>query len=572
MRNKTILKGLTCLMAAGCFGLTSCSDSYLDLNPVSSTSTETVKGSVEYCSYTVNAIAATLYYTPTGYESNWPCGNQGEASIATRYGDSMGADAYYCTMADDQNGAVIRLNYLNNGRLSLNALPWGYYYGIIAQANAILDGIDDAHGSEELRKFTKAQLLTFRAHAYCRLLQFFAPRWIDSNEGEHIAVPLRLTASTEPMASSSMKAVLDQMYKDLDLAIQLYKEAPNQKRTNATCPDINLCYGIYARLALLKNDWKTAQEMAHNARQGYTLMSGEEYLQGFVEANHEWMWYGTTDQQNNQGYAFWGAYNSCNGAYPTLWADYPGAGSINIDLYNQMDENDIRRQCFLTPDKLSGVKLENWYNDKYVNEHTMNFYDMTKNRSMSRKAAEWSVARTPKNPSFGELTAAYMGDNGTENTRTPVFQYGAQVKFYSVIPYGWTQYPFMRAAEMWLIEAEAAAMRGDTQTAQSVITELGSKRVNGYTCSKTGQALIDEIRLQRRFELWGEGFNFFDLKRWNLPIERRAWKAGDTTSGNIPAFAAGTVLPTEGNHWIWCVPAAETDYNPLIHEEDYRWQ
>lgn len=42
-----------------------------------------------------------------------------------------------------------------------------------------------------------------------------------------------------------------------------------------------------------------------------------------------------------------------------------------------------------------------------------------------------------------------------------------------------------------------------------------------YTLStNTGQALIDEIMVQRRVELWGEGFRFLDLKRLNLPLDR----------------------------------------------------
>lgn len=575
MKKNIIIKGLACVIAAGSLGLVSCSEDYLDLRPMSSASSATVAQSVEYCEYVVNSLGATMYYPLGGYAINYPCGNQGEASIMTRYGEAFGADAYYNTMADNAHGDFIKLLYLNNGRYSMNEMPFGFYYGIIGQANEALGFIDSAEGSEIHRNFVKAELLTFRAFAYTRLLQFYAPRWSDSEDGARVTVPLRLTSSTDKLPAAPMKDVLEQIYKDLDLAIDLYKNSGNQARMNPSCTDINIAYGIYARAALLKNDWATAESMAHNARLGYTLMSGEQYLQGFVEANQEWMWYGSVDVQDALGYGSWGSYNACNGTYSTLWSDYPGAGLISMDLYRKIDPNDVRAQCFLTPDKLTdaGINEAEWWSEK-VNPDVMNFFNLKGNRKMSNAAVNWSTQRTPVGANkalSGTIYNGYLGEGNADNPTTPVMLFGAQFKFYGVGPFAYNQYPWMRAAEMWLIEAEAAAMQGHTQTAQTLIAELGAKRIPGYTCSLTGQALIDEIRLQRRIELWGEGYNFFDLKRWELPIVRTAWEQGNVNSGNIPSWAAGTVMPDEGNHWVWCVPSSEYDYNDLIHEEDYRY-
>ncbi len=64
---------------------------------------------------------------------------------------------------------------------------------------------------------------------------------------------------------------------------------------------------------------------------------------------------------------------------------------------------------------------------------------------------------------------------------------------------------YMRAGEMYLIEAEAKAKYNDA-TAQDVLFTLVSNCDPGYVKStKTGQALVDEIILQRRMELWGKG-------------------------------------------------------------------
>ena len=81
--------------------------------------------------------------------------------------------------------------------------------------------------------------------------------------------------------------------------------------------------------------------------------------------------------------------------------------------------------------------------------------------------------------------------------------------------------PYMRAGEMYLIEAEGYARAGEAAKAQDALYTLAVNRDPSYVKStKTGQGLIDEIMIQRRVELWGEGFRFLDLKRLNLPLDR----------------------------------------------------
>lgn len=122
----------------------------------------------------------------------------------------------------------------------------------------------------------------------------------------------------------------------------------------------------------------------------------------------------------------------------------------------------------------------------------------------------------------------------------------------------------MRATEMVFIEAETAYMSGDEPTSKARLTEVNSKRIAGYSCKTSGQALLDEIRLCRRIELWGEGFNFTDFKRWNLPAEERAWKNGDITSGNTVPSYASSHNPSDCNGWQLAIPQLEEDFNPAF--------
>jgi hypothetical protein len=72
----------------------------------------------------------------------------------------------------------------------------------------------------------------------------------------------------------------------------------------------------------------------------------------------------------------------------------------------------------------------------------------------------------------------------------------------------------MRAAEMYLIEAEARARQGNNTAAQEALFTLAKNRDASYTKStSTGATLINEIMFNRRIEFWGEGFRFTDLKR-----------------------------------------------------------
>lgn len=176
------------------------------------------------------------------------------------------------------------------------------------------------------------------------------------------------------------------------------------------------------------------------------------------------------------------------------------------------------------------------------------------NRVGAAKAWPWPYT----NPGYGQYY-----------TKGTVVPFGGQFKFWSVDFYGSSSFPFMRATEMLLIEAEAACHNGDYATAQNNLEELNENRIEGYTKStNTGDALLEEVKLNRRIELWGEGFNWFDLKRWGEPINRVSWKENDVDSNNIPASQAINFAPDYNNGWRWIIPRKETQYNTYIDTKE----
>lgn len=83
-------------------------------------------------------------------------------------------------------------------------------------------------------------------------------------------------------------------------------------------------------------------------------------------------------------------------------------------------------------------------------------------------------------------------------------------------------FPIMRTAEMILIEAEANYWQGDLATAHDLLYQLQVNRdPQAVKSSNTGEALLEEILLERRKELYGEiGVEWFDARRLERGITR----------------------------------------------------
>lgn len=576
MKKNILIKGAMSLLLVGT--LASCSSDYLQTDPLSSVTDTTVFQSTKEAQYAVNGLSQLMAFPMGGNQDGYPCGNVGEAYLMTLWGSAFGQDYFNEHLGMFQGGQLMNLNQFTNTRYGINSQIYGYLYTIVKQANSIIEVIDNVpENAEGERDQIKAEALVYRAHAYVRLLQLWGPRWSDSDNGNRKTIVLRTTSDVGPSPLVPMNDVLDLIYQDCNTAISLFQQeaVAAQPRANVGIPDLSVAYGVLARAALLKNDWATAETAAHNAQIGHEVMSGEQWCSGFMEWNDDYMWSNSVNPDDMLGNASWGSRNACNGHYPVYWQ--MGAGSMNVDLYRLLDENDIRRTRFMFPDNLrtisASIKDANWWNDRYVDMTTMNIYvDPVKNRSWVMNIMRYGAKMTPAPPSYSDkVVAAYTDITGGNGT--PFVQFGAQYKFY--VAGGsdqFSQYPYMRSAEMLLTEAEACYEQGKIQQAQELITKLCKKRIEGYTsCTLTGEALRDEIRLQRRIELWGEGVGFFDQKRWGVHLIRRAWVAGDTTSGNVPSTNAMDIAPDQCNHWVVAIPSVEYEYNDMVQENELRW-
>ena len=533
------------LVLVSATALTSCGADYLNTNPTESISADDAVATTENAYKALNGIAKSM----STQQHAWDQGCAGENRIIALYENYASQDYFYNYYAQGW-APIMNLAYSLRNNTSYDAYPWYYYYTLVGQANTIITRIDDATGEESMKKFEKASALTFRAYSFEKLLHYYAPRWQDSDNGSAKGICLRLDESTGELPQATMAECYAQIYKDLDEAITLFQQSGmNRGASEIWIANENVAHAVYARAALAKQDYQTALTHAPLARKGYALMSNADYYAGFCKPTSEWIFGSYGDAQENMWYWSYGTQYSCNGYYANNTAN--GAGSIDIELTNQIPDNDARKGLFLTPDKFKNFDL----NDQTVADN----YYLSYGIMGSSNDALWDEVDAYVANRHNSSAASNM-----ERPYQPGYYYvGGQTKFYVFDTPGVGYLPFIRSSEMVLIEAEANYFLGNEAAAQAALVELNAKtgRDANYTCEKTGEDLFDEIVNYRRLELWGEGFGYSDYKRWNKAISRKSLAQG----GSAATAIAVTVNPDNDN-WTWAIPQWESDYNDAFRD------
>lgn len=514
--------------------MSACSENYLETSPQSSVSQATILGSTENAAMAINGICLLMtqqYGTSLTSESGTQ-GMNGEGTLKTWYNEYPGVDYQKTNLTGWSN--VINGNYNVNTTSAYDRYPWHYLYKQISNCNLIISQIDDATGEEAERQFIKAQALTFRAYFYSTLVKYYSKRWSDA-QGESRGVVLRLEPTSNEMPASTLKEVYAQVYQDLDDAIALY-EASGKDRPSGDLwsPNVDVAHAVYSRAALNREDWATAYTHSKLACQNYSLMGIDEYKSGFNAPNKEWIWEAYNDEsQTIYHYGFF-SYNSSN---TSTSAGYKYIPAISKELIDQIPEDDARRWCFLVP--------------------------------LDEEAGSWSTSdsgtATAKTGN-GALYARAKADYGSYLYSSAVICAYMSFKFRAVTTPSVGELNLFRMAEMLYNEAEAAYHLGNYTEAQSLIEQATQPYNSSYTCTKTGSELLEEIKLYRRFDLWGEGFNWYDFKRWGGDHIRKSWSEGGSfhTTFCGTGSTGGCYDATGKNNWTWAFPSNETDYNSLV--------
>src|SRR6218665_1037796 len=481
-----------------CLSLLGCKKDFLDIEPTDKVTEQSVYNTTDGIQGALNGVIRMMHSRLDPPDSQ---GNFGECSFKIVI-DQMGDDLVRSTA--DNRWFLDTYRWLGHRSVSSDeaANPYRYYYRMIADLNAILEHIDAAKGTQSDKSNLKGQALTFRAFAYSRLVAFYGRRYEAGAPNTQLGVPLIIKSSFDKMPRASVEEVYRQINADLDQAIALLPQAPERK--NKSEVNLQVAQGLKARTALTQGNWGDAQKFAKLARRGYPLMESNSYTAGFNKLdNSEWIW-GSQQITSEQGsFASFFAYMSCNFS-STYIRTSPHA--INRLLYEQIPAGDIRLRNFAV-----------------------------------KGLAKSELPTATSSKSCPYQSRKFLATSPSESTG---------------------DVPHLRSAEMYLTEAEALARQGGHDAeAANVLFELNSKRNANYArTAKTGQALIDHILLYRRIELWGEGFRYTDLKRLNLPLDRRNSNHSATLTGNVLEVPAGDI------RWEFVIPQAEINTNDLIKQ------
>ena len=145
---------------------------------------------------------------------------------------------------------------------------------------------------------------------------------------------------------------------------------------------------------------------------------------------------------------------------------------------------------------------------------------------------------------------------------------------------------YMRAAEMHLIAAEGYARSGQTAKAIAALNTLREARLAPAYRSSSSD-LVEEILLERRKELWGEGFGLSDIIRNRKSVERKAYvdskgnpikveittpdgevKKVDAQGHRVINFPDGEAFTTNSRYYIFVIPEEEIRRNPNLNNKD----
>lgn len=525
-----------CAVLASATLLASCGSDYLETKPTASVSSTEAVATTDMAYKALNGIARCQTTQHYAYSQ----GFAGENAIMRLY-ENLPSQNYNYNYYASGWAPIHNQTFHNRTSTIYDAYAWYYYYQLIGQANRIIAHIDAATGSDEDKKFIKASALAFRAYSYEKLIHYYCYRWQDSNNGASQGVVLRLDESTGDAPFATLAETVAQIYKDCQEAITLFGESGiDRPASEVWIPNVNVAHAVYARAALFSQDYQTAVDQAKLAKKGYPLMSNDSYAAGFCEPTSEWIMGSYGDDSENNWYWSYGTQGACNGYYATAEGNPTGAGTIGHELISRIPNNDARKQNFLTEDKFPDLDLDK--ESPYY--YTFGILGMMDDNIYEQAAS---------------IVKAHQAKGLTTPYQAGFYYLDANLKFYVKAQPGVGYVPFIRSSEMVLIEAEANYFLGKTAEAQAALVELNatSGRNPEYTCTKTGEELLSEIQDYRCLELWGEGFEWSDFKRWNKAVVRKTFAEG----GNAHQSVAITINPEDGNKWTWGVPLNETDYN-----------
>lgn len=437
----------------------------------------------------------------------------------------------------NRNGSLYSWEHLNSSSGELNF--WDSYYGRLQEPNHIIATIDkidlssaDATKAETNKVRSEWYLgnaYFCRAYIYTQLALRYAKPYEQSKETD-LCVPLMLAYDVNALPQrSTQKEVYDQIFADLDKAESLYKglSLPAYKNYLAGRP-MSQVVTVDAVTALKARTYLYMGKYAEALAEAKKLISTNKYpLVAPAAQNFERMWRLDTSSEDIMV-----SYierpdemPSSGGFYGADKEKKPGVGNIKVNtpdyiptrwLIDLYDNSDLRKNIYFSNE-----------NDAYYNFFYSGVYVVSKFRG---------------------------NDKYTSNANDDVW---------GTLPSNVIAPKVFRIAETYLIAAEAAYKTGNTAEATAYLNALRVSR--GLTpVATTGEALFTDIKNERTRELAFEGFRLWDLRRWNMPVERRDHQSVNGQSGFLFKGYLNKNIPAGDYRFVWPIPYKDLLVNPNL--------
>jgi hypothetical protein len=531
--------------------ISACEKDFLETTPTDAISSADALATEANMALIINGMHRAMY---SQSQTVLPGGNTARANehYWVPMGDNLGGGLIHSANANNLSWRSVAqwLEHTDETTLTTEIF-WYHRYNIIANANSIINRVEEGALPETPRlKEIVGQAYAYRAYAYMSLVQHYAKGYLIGNPSSDPGVPL-LFSSDAPFTSaprSTVQQIYDQVASDLEAAISSFETAaarPTGTASDKANLNIDVAYGLKARMALATGDWATAAASAAKARENYSIMGESDWKAGFNSTLLPEVIWGsnviTTETTFFRSY-FYLASNTFNGSQVR---NNPKIADRR--LIDQVPATDYRKDVFLPDAPNSNTSASNgeggWANNtnpKYTTEDEFE-------AEIDRLAAEW-------------------GWTSRHNTHPYM-----HVKLIQKVPGGIEpdDIIYMRASEMYLIEAEAKAMLNDIAGAQAALKPLGEERDSAYDvlAFDTQEKLMAHIKFQRGIELWGEGFLFQDKIRWDDPIDHAA-DGGSGASQVLYQDGFFQDRPSVNTDWVFKIPQKEMDANPNLTPAD----
>lgn len=499
----TIIKiKLTASVLAVLLLISSCKKDYLDTEPSNAIEEEEAYSTTDLITSTLDGAYRTMFaYALNGTEGHDQFG-QKAIDIAS---DLMGNDM----VVHSQGYGWFNRDYQYTEWIQptpttrRSDIAWFYYYNLINQANLVINNVDAAKNPDgSVGPSETKDILKGQGLGMRAYCLFYLVNLFQQTYKGNESKP-GVPIYLEFATSGNARGTVEEVYDQIVLDLTAAETLLNGKpRTSKVNIDVSVIRGLRAKTALIQEDWATAASKANAARQGYTLMTSTQY--GNVSA-----------------------FSVITGS-EWMWGSLipNDQATIYASFFSHMD---VRTGGYAA---LGGQK-----------KITKALYDQI-NASDARKS-RWKAPGTGSDPNV---------------------DYN-QLKFQVPTVGSWAgDYLYMRASEMYLIEAEALARQGQDAAARTALETLIKARYAAYSAASfSGAALINEIILQRRIELWGEGFSLIDIKRLHTGLNRPTG-AGNHGSPNLDPIVY--TAPDAEPRFLMKIPQREIDNNENMTAAD----